>query len=219
MAPQPRFDYIVTVTLNTGEVLTKEINTTTAYMAEKVAKGQFAKDGIQRADYIDPVTRKIKISAELKSDYEARIAEAEKAEIAEEAPKHIVGRRGCKRCGLPNGAPFDCKPEEEAPVQVTDALIKSLDTDKLRKIAGVMTSGMMMDEQKSVLMKIEEELAQRASKDMEWIERKNVTLKKIESFLTELMDGKGNSQELDAYDFERHGLAIAKYASLVPVIH
>lgn len=153
--------------------------------------------------------------AEIKKSIPA-VAKAE--EVKEEAPKHIIGRRGCKRCGLPAGSPFDCKPADEKPEQVTETKIESLDTGKLRRMAGVMTSGMMMDEQKSLLMKIEEELSRRAVEDMKWLDDEKTTLTTVANFLDALMDGKKNSQELDAYDFERHSLAISKYVALIPAI-
>lgn len=134
----------------------------------------------------------------------------------DEAPKHVIGRRGCKNCGMPNGADVDCKPVQEALPSV-ELKLRDHSTDKLRSMANSMSSGTMADEQKSVLMKIEEELAWRAKEDMKWLEHKNVTLAKIGRFLKDIMQGKNNSQELDAYDFERHSLAVAKYAKMIPV--
>ncbi|AYQ99318.1 hypothetical protein PBI_CANTARE_98 [Brevibacterium phage Cantare] len=135
---------------------------------------------------------------------------------AEPAPKHIIGRRGCKNCGMPAGSPFECKPVQEA-LPMSELKLQDIDTDKLRRMAGVMTTGTKKDEQKSLLMKIEEELANRARKDMKWIERKNISTKKIEQFLDSLMEGKKTSQELDAYDFERHDIAISAYVGMIPL--
>lgn len=66
MATTTRKDYIVTVKLNSGEVKHKEINAATAYMAVSKGETQFAKEGIRKVDYTDPVgtpNRRINITA------------------------------------------------------------------------------------------------------------------------------------------------------------
>lgn len=52
MAKQPRSNYKATATLNTGETKELIVNTTTSYMAYRVAERALDKQGIRKKDYI-----------------------------------------------------------------------------------------------------------------------------------------------------------------------
>ena len=52
MAKQPRSNYKAAANLNTGETKELIVNSTTSYMAYRVAERALAKQGIQKKDYI-----------------------------------------------------------------------------------------------------------------------------------------------------------------------
>lgn len=58
MAKQPRFDYTATATLNNGEIITLKLNTTTPWMAYRMAERRLAKQGITQQDYTGPANEK-----------------------------------------------------------------------------------------------------------------------------------------------------------------
>lgn len=103
-----------------------------------------------------------------------------------------------------------------APVKATEA-IADIPTDRLREMALAMTSGKMKDEQKTLLMKMEIELVNRAKKEYtEWADK--ATLEQLEADLDELMAGKKSNQELDVYDFAKHSILVSAYAGKLPAI-